>query len=326
MPKEIHQSVLSLIGKTPLVQLHGCLPKTHHRFFAKMEYLNPGGSVKDRMAKAIIEQAEKRGDLKAGGTIIEATSGNTGVGLAMVAAVKGYKCIIAIPSKMSAEKVDMLKAFGAEVIITPSGVEPDDPRSHYSVAKKLKSEIPNSFATDQWNNEDNPNVHVQTTGPEIWEQTGGEVDAFVAGAGTGGTISGVGRFLKSKSSAIQIVCADPVGSILYDLFYHKEVRTPPAPYLMEGIGEDMMPKNVHFDVIDHFIKVEDKETFALCRKILAKDGIFVGPSSAAALMAGIKYSEKIEKPQNIVVVFPDQGSRYLSKVFNEKWMKEQGLL
>ncbi|MBX9769261.1 MAG: cysteine synthase family protein [Bdellovibrionales bacterium] len=321
-----YNSALDLIGQTPLIELRKVVPGSPHRFFAKVEYFNPGGSVKDRMAAAIIEQAEKRGDLKPGGTIVEATSGNTGVGLAMIAAIKGYRCVFTIPSKMSEEKVNTLRGFGAEVIVTPSGVAADDPRSHYSVAKEIARTRPHCFLANQYDNPDNPAAHIATTGPEIWAQTDGKVDVFVNGAGTGGTISGTGRYLKTQKPSVKIVCADPVGSILYDLFYHKEVRTPPAPYSMEGIGEDMLPKNVHMNVIDAFVQVEDKESFQIARRIAREEGLFVGPSSGAALIGAIKYSQTLKDPKTIVVLFPDNGSKYLSKLYNDKWMKDQGLL
>jgi cystathionine beta-synthase len=322
----ISPNVLDLIGNTPLVELHRVVPASPHRYLAKVEYFNPGMSVKDRMALALIEAAEKRGELKPGGTIVEATSGNTGVGLAMVAAVKGYKTVFTIPSKMSQEKIDTLRAYGAEVIVTPSGVEPTDPRSHYSVARKIASERSNAFLANQYDNPDNPEVHYNTTGPEIWQQTSGQVDAFFAGIGTGGTLSGTGRYLKEKKPSVKIVCADPVGSILHDLFYYKEVRTPPAPYHLEGIGEDMLPKNVHFEVMDEFIAVEDRESFQLTRALLTKEGLFVGPSSGAALLAALKYGAKVSKPSTFVVLFPDSAAKYMSKVHNDVWMKEKGLL
>lgn len=320
------ENILQTIGHTPVVKIKKCLPQTPHNFYGKVEFFNPGGSVKDRIALSIIEEAEKRGELKPGGTIVEATSGNTGVGLALVAAVKGYKCVITIPDKMSDEKINTLRAMGAKVIVTPAGVEPTDPRSHYSVARKMVEITPNAFLANQFDNPDNTAMHYRTTGPEIWEQLDGKVDVFVAGAGTGGTISGVGRFLKEKNPKAKIICADPVGSILHDLFYYKEVRTPPAPYKVEGIGEDMLPKNVHFNVIDEFIQVTDKESFLLCRDLLSKDGLFVGPSSATALVAAIKYASKEKTPLNIVVLLPDGGGRYLSKAFSDSWMKENGFL
>lgn len=323
---KVYDNVLQTIGRTPMIRLNRSVPQGKHQFFGKVEFFNPGGSVKDRIALAIIEQAEKRGDLRPGGTIVEATSGNTGVGLALVAAIKGYKCIITIPDKMSDEKINTLRAMGAKVIVTPSGVEPEDPRSHYSVARKMTEITPGAFLANQYNNPDNVQMHYTTTGPEIWEQMEGQVDVFVGGAGTGGTISGVGKFLKEKNPNVKIVCADPVGSILTDLFYHNKVLTPPAPYKIEGIGEDMLPDNVHFKVIDDFVRIEDKESFLLCRDLLAKDGLFVGPSAAAALVGAIKYAEKSDKPLRIVVLLPDGGARYLSKAFNDSWMKENGFL
>ncbi len=321
-----YKNILELIGNTPIVELRKTVPKNKHRFFAKLEYLNPGLSVKDRVALAIVQGAEARGDLKPGGTLVEATSGNTGVGLAMVAAIKGYKAIFIMPEKMSLEKRATLKGYGAELILTPNGVTPDDPRSHYSVAKKIAAKTPGSFYTNQFHNMDNPMEHYKTTGPEIWSQMGGHIDLFVGGAGTGGTISGVGKFLKEKNPNIKIVCNDPVGSILYDLFYYKEVRTPPSPYEVEGIGEDMMPSCLQFNYIDDFVQVSDKEAFTLCRKLTRKEGMMVGPSSASALAGAIKYSEKLEKPSNILVMFADNGAKYLSKTFNDEWLKEHGVI
>jgi cystathionine beta-synthase len=321
-----YNSILETIGRTPVVKLHRSVPSGKHQYFAKVEFFNPGGSVKDRIALAIIEQAEKRGDLKPGGTIVEATSGNTGVGLALVAAIKGYKCVITIPDKMSDEKINTLRAMGAKVIVTPTGVEPDDPRSHYSVAKKMTEITPGAYLANQYNNPDNVEVHYRVTGPEIWEQMEGNIDVFVAGAGTGGTISGVGRYLKEKNPNVKIVCVDPVGSILHDLFYFNEVRTPPAPYKIEGIGEDMLPDNVHFKVMDDFVYIEDRESFLMCRDLLAKDGLFVGPSAAGAVVGAIKYAEKSERPLRVLTLLPDGGARYLSKAFNDSWMKENGFL
>lgn len=325
--EKAYSNVLDLVGNTPLLKLNKSVPKTSHNFFAKVEFLNPGGSVKDRIAKRIIEEAEKRGELQPGSTIIEATSGNTGVGLALVAAVKGYNSIFVMPSKMSKEKVDLLRAFGSKVILTPTGVEPDDPRSHYQVAKKLVEITPKSFYANQFHNDDNPQTHYETTGPEIWEQTGGKIDVLVAGAGTGGTISGCGRYLKEKNPEIKIILADPKGSILHDLYYHKEVKKPPAPYQVEGIGEDMLPDNMHFQYVDDVIQVDDKPAFMLCRDMMKKDGIFCGPSSGAILHAAIEYGKKHEdKNLNIVSFLCDSGDRYLSKAFNDDWMKENGFL
>ncbi len=323
---KIYNNILETIGNTPMVKLQGCVPASPHNYFAKVEFFNPGGSVKDRIALSIVEEAEKRGQLKPGGTIVEATSGNTGVGLALVAAVKGYKCVISIPDKMSEEKINTIRSFGAEVVVTPAGVEADDPRSHYSVAKNYVKNNPNSFLTNQYHNPDNVKIHFEKTGPEIWNQMDGKIDIFVAGAGTGGTISGVGKYLKDKNPKIKIISPDPIGSILFDVHKYGEARDPISKYEVEGIGEDMIPENVHFKVIDEFIKTEDKETFLTCREILKKDGIFVGPSCASALVAALKYGSRVTEPQNIVVLFPDNGSKYLSKVYNDNWMKSKGFI
>lgn len=324
----VYNNVLEAIGHTPVFRLNSCVPKSNHKFFAKVEFFNPGGSVKDRIALSIIEDAEQRGQLKPGGTIIEATSGNTGVGLAMVAALKGYKCIFVMPDKISEEKRATLRAYGARVVITPTKVAPEDPRSYYSVARKFVEITPNSFYANQYHNPANPKKHYEVTGPELWEQMDGKIDVFVGGAGTGGTLSGVGRYLKEKNPNVKIVCADPIGSILHDLFYYKEVRDPHAPYLVEGIGEDMLPENVHFDVMDDFVRVTDQETFQLTRAIASREGLLVGPSCATALSAAIKYSTmgKLGHDANIVVLFPDGGRSYLSKAFNEDWLREKNLV
>jgi len=323
----IYDSILDTIGKTPIIKLNKIVPKGNpHTFLAKLEYFNPGMSVKDRIGMSLISGAEKRGDLKPGGTIIEATSGNTGMGLALVAAVKGYKTIFVMPDKISEEKRAALRAYGSKVVITPTAVEPEDPRSYLSVAKKLGEITPNSFITDQYNNPDNVKVHYDVTGPEIWEQTGGKIDVFVAGAGTGGTVSGVGRFLKEKNPKIKVLCPDPKGSILHDLFYYKEVKEPPQPYKVEGVGEDMLPDNVHLKVMDDFVQVTDKESFLLVREIVQKEGICVGPSSAMALAGAFKYSEKFSTPMTFLVMMADSGRAYLSKAFNDDWMKDNDFL
>lgn len=323
----IYDNILDTIGNTPIVKLNKVIPKnTPHTFLVKLEYFNPGLSVKDRIALALIEGAEKRGELKPGGTIIEATSGNTGMGLALVASVKGYKSIFVMPDKISEEKRAALRAYGSKVVITPTAVEPTDPRSYLSVAKKLGEITPNSFLTNQYHNPDNANQHYKKTGPEIWDQTKGKIDVFVAGAGTGGTVSGVGKYLKEKNPNIKILCPDPVGSILYDLFYHKEVREAPQPYKVEGVGEDMLPDNVHMNVIDDFVRVTDKESFHLVREIVAKEGICVGPSSAMALAGAFKYSEQFKEPKTFVIMMADSGRAYLSKAFNDDWMKDNNFL
>lgn len=323
----IYESILQTIGNTPIVKLKDVVPQNSpHTFWAKLEYFNPGLSVKDRIALSLINGAKEKGLLKPGGTIIEATSGNTGMGLALASAVLGYKAIFVMPDKISEEKRAILRAYGAKVVITPTAVEPEDPRSYLSVSKKLAEITPGSFLTNQYHNPDNPKVHYESTGPEIWEQTDGQIDVFVAGAGTGGTVSGVGRYLKEKKSSVKILCPDPVGSILFDLFYHKKVMSPPAAYKVEGVGEDMLPDNVHMDVIDDFVQVSDEEAFALTREIVAKEGICVGPSSAMALAGAFKYAETLDKPSNILVMMADNGRAYLSKAFNEDWLRDNGFL
>lgn len=324
--KQVYTSILQTIGHTPIVKLKSVTKNSPHNFYAKVEYFNPGGSVKDRIAVALIEEAEKRGELKPGGTIIEATSGNTGLGLALVAAVKGYKCIFVMPDKISEEKRAILRAHGARVVITPTAVEPEDPRSYLSVAKKLVKETQNCFYANQYHNPDNPNQHYKTTAPEIWEQMDGKLDVFVGGAGTGGTISGCGKYFKEKNPNTKIVCADPIGSILYDLFYHKKVIDPPRPYKVEGVGEDMLPENVHLHVMDAFVQVSDQEAFDMTKRLVAEEALCVGPSSAMALVGAIKYSETLQKPSNILVMFPDSGRAYLSKAFNDQWLIENGLM
>lgn len=323
--KRVYNSVIEAIGNTPVVRLNQIAAGSPHTFWAKLEFMNPGGSVKDRIGLAIIEDAERSGLLKPGGTIVEATSGNTGLGLAQVAAVKGYKCIFVMPDKISEEKRAILRAYGAEVVITPTAVEPEDPRSYLSVSKRLVAEIPNAFYANQYHNPANPQRHYATTGPEIWDQMGDKLDVFVAGAGTGGTISGVGKYLKEKKKDLKVVLADPVGSILYDLVHHGKVLNPAQPYKVEGVGEDMLPENVHLNVMDDAIQVDDKSSFRMTRDLLAKEGLCIGPSSAMCLVAALEYSKKLSKPSNILVLFPDNGRAYLSKAFNDQWLKENGL-
>ncbi len=324
--KEIKKNLIETIGNTPIVKIQHITQHLDHDFYAKIEYFNPGGSIKDRIALNIIEQAEKRGELKPGGTLVEATSGNTGIGLAIVASLKGYKCIFVMPEKISEEKRALLRAYGAKVIITPTGMEPEDPLSHYSVAATIAQNTPNSFYTNQYHNPDNLSVHYHVTGPEIWRQMEGDIDVIVGGAGTGGTLSGTAKFLKEKNPEIKILCADPVGSILYDLFYFKKVVTPPAPYKVEGIGEDMLPDNVKLDLYTDFEQVNDKEAFQMTRRLATEEALCVGPSSALALVAAMNYASKLKKRSQILVVFPDSGRSYLSKAFNDRWMLENNFI
>ncbi len=322
----VYESVLEAVGDTPMVKLNKVAKDSPHQFFAKVEYFNPGGSIKDRVAISMIEEAEKRGELKPGGTIVEATSGNTGVGLALVAAVKGYKCIFVMPEKMSEEKRSLLRAYGARVVLTPNGVGPEDPLSHYTVSKKIAQQIPGAFLVNQFHNPDNPTRHYQTTGPEIWNQMGENVDMVVGGAGTGGTLSGCARFLKEHNKEVKAICADPIGSILYDLFYSKKIVDPPGSYMVEGVGEDMLPDNVHLDIYDGFERVSDQEAFDMTRRLVAEEGLLVGPSSALALVGAFKAAKKLTKPSRIVVIFPDSGRAYLSKAFNDQWLIQNGLV
>jgi cystathionine beta-synthase len=313
------------IGKTPLVKLSKIVDQNSATVLAKAEFLNPGGSVKDRMALYMIEDAEKRGLLKPGGTIVENTSGNTGLGVAIIAAIKGYKAIFTIPDKMSQEKVDFLKAFGAEVIVTPTDVPPDSPLSYYETAKRIAQETPNSFYLNQYHNLKNTESHYHTTGPEIWEQTEGKIDYFVAGIGTGGTLSGAGKFLKEKKPDLKIIAVDPLGSVYYDYFKHKKLIQPKV-YKVEGIGEDMLVENVDFSIIEDIVQVNDKESFLMARRLTREEGLFVGGSSGSAALVAVDLAKKVGKDQIIVTLFPDSGTRYLSKIYSDKWMRDNGFL
>jgi cystathionine beta-synthase len=321
----IYDNILEAMGNTPLVRLHAVTAGIAANMLAKVEFFNPGGSVKDRIGLAIIEDAERSGRLKPGGTIVEATSGNTGVGLAIVAALKGYKTVFVMPDKQSEEKIRLLRAYGARVVITPTAVPPDDPRSYYSVARAIVTNTPNSILANQYHNPVNPQVHAETTGPEIWEQTVGKVDVFVAGLGTGGTITGVGRFLKSQNPHIQIVGVDPIGSLLHHYFYTGEMQEA-FSYRIEGIGEDFLPSTLDFSVLDDVVQVSDRESFDYTRRLVRQEGMFVGGSSGAALAGAIRYCKmkNLGPDKTVVVLLPDSGSRYLSKVFNDDWMRENG--
>ena len=322
---EIRSNIVEAIGNTPLVQLRRVSSSVTAQILVKCEFMNPGGSVKDRIGSWIIEDAEKKGLLKPGGTIVEATSGNTGMGLAVAAAVKGYKTVFVLPDKMSLEKIKTLRAFGARVVVTPTAVTPDDPRSHYSVSKRLSEEIPNAFLSNQYHNLANRDAHYATTAPEIWRQTEGTVDAFVAGMGTGGTITGVAKFLKEKNPKVKIVGVDPVGSILFD--YLKTGKFGPTQsYKVEGIGEDMLPANLDFNLLDDIVQVTDQECFPMTRKLLLQEGLFVGVSAGAAVVGAIKYAQAHPELKRIVVILPDSGNRYLSKVFDDDWMTENGFM
>jgi cystathionine beta-synthase len=316
-------NILEAIGNTPLVRLnrinHGLKPQ----MYVKADYTNPGGSVKDRIGVTMIDDAEKRGLLKPGGTIIEGTSGNTGMGLALVAAVRGYKMVFTITDKQSKEKVDLLKALGAEVIVCPTAVEPADPRSYYSVAKKLARDIPNSFYPNQYDNAMNPAAHYATTGPEIWQDSEGKITHFVCGMGTGGTISGAGKFLKEKNPAIRIIGVDPEGSLYYD--FHKTGQTVKGrTYVVEGIGEDFFPSTMDMKILDDVIQVNDEECFVVARRLVKQEGIFTGGSGGGCLSAALRVAKDLNENAYIVAFMPDTGMRYLSKVYNEEWMRERG--
>jgi cystathionine beta-synthase len=324
----ICDSILDTIGDTPIVRIHSLTRGvTDAEVLAKLETFNPGNSIKDRMALRMIEEAERTGQLKPGGTIIEGTSGNTGMGLAIAAVVKGYKCIFTTTDKQSKEKIDALKAFGAEVIVCPTDVDPEDPRSYYSVSSRLEREIPNSWKANQYDNLANSQAHYEQTGPEIWEQTGGRVTHLVSGVGTGGTITGVGRYLKEHNPAIKVWGIDTYGSVFKKyketgIFDKNEIY----PYITEGIGEDFLPKNVDFSVIDHFEKVTDKDAAIMTRRITREEGIFAGNSAGAAMAGVIQLKDHFTRGDVVVVIFHDHGTRYLGKMYNDEWMRAKGFL
>ncbi|MDH4064646.1 MAG: pyridoxal-phosphate dependent enzyme [Acidobacteriota bacterium] len=328
MPKQICDTILDTIGHTPLVRIHRL---TRGRIaadvLAKIETFNPGNSIKDRMALKMIEDAERDGRLRPGGTIIEGTSGNTGMGLAIAAVVKGYKCIFTTTDKQSKEKVDALRAFGAEVIVCPTDVDPEDPRSYYSVSSRLERDTPDSWKANQYDNPSNTAAHYEQTGPEIWEQTGGAVDHLVVGVGTGGTICGTGRFLKERKPSVKVWGIDTYGSVFKKyketgIFDKNEIY----PYITEGIGEDFLPKNVDFSVIDHFEKVTDRDAAIMTSRIAREEGIFAGNSAGSAMAGLLQLADRFTAGETVVVIFHDHGTRYLGKMYNPDWMREKGFL
>lgn len=322
-----YNNILETIGNTPMVKLNTITKDIPATVLAKIETTNPGNSIKDRMALKMIEDAEKNGLLKPGGTIIEGTSGNTGMGLAIAAVIKGYKCIFTSTDKQSKEKFDALRAFGAEVIVCPTNVDPEDPRSYYSVSSRLEREVPNSWKPNQYDNLSNSQAHYEQTAPEIWEQTEGKITHLVAGVGTGGTISGIAKYLKEKNPAIKVIGIDTYGSVFKK---YKETgefdKDEIYPYVTEGIGEDFLPKNVDFNLIDHFEKVTDKDAALMTREVALKEGIFAGNSTGSAVAGVLQLKAMFKKDDVVVIIFPDHGSRYMAKMYNEDWLRERGFL
>jgi cystathionine beta-synthase len=322
---EYKQNILETIGNTPLVQLQRVTRGCACPVLAKLEFFNPGGSVKDRIGLAMVEAAERSGQLKPGGTIVECTSGNTGVGLAMVAAIRGYHAVFCMPDKVSSEKVSLLKAFGGEVQLSPTAVAPESPESYYSVAKRIARERQGAFLTDQYHNAANPEAHYRTTGPELWKQTGGQITHFVAGMGTGGTISGAGRYLKEKKPSVQVIGADPVGSIL-KAYHETGELTEAHPYKIEGVGEDFIPSATDFTLIDRVIACNDRDGLNMARRLAREEAVFVGGSSGMAAWVAIDVAKRLTADDLVVVLIPDTGERYLSKVHNDAWMRDNHLL
>ncbi len=316
-------NILEAVGRTPLVRLNRINKGLKPQIYVKADYLNPGGSVKDRIGITMIDDAEKKGLLKPGGTIIEGTSGNTGMGLALVAAVRGYKMIFTITDKQSKEKIDLLKALGAEVIVCPTAVAPEDPRSYYSVAQKLAKEMPNSYYPNQYANPMNPEAHYRTTGPEIWDDTEGKITHFVCGAGTGGTISGVGKYLKEKNPNVKIIGVDPIGSLYYEKVKQGTVGKA-ATYVVEGIGEDFFPTTMNLAMMDDVLQVNDEECFVVARRLVKMEGLFTGGSGGGCISATLRLAKDLGPEACIVAFLPDTGMRYLSKVYNDEWMRERG--
>lgn len=324
-----NHSILETIGNTPLVRLNTMAADIEATILVKVEYMNPGQSIKDRVAVKMLEDAEKRGLIRPGGTIVEGTSGNTGMGLALAAAVKGYRCIFTTTDKQSEAKLDLLRALGAEVIVCPTDVEPDDPRSYYSVARKLSEETPNSWYPNQYDNLSNGQAHYESTGPEIWEQTEGKITHYVAGMGTGGTITGVARYLKEQKPEVKIVGVDSVGSVYKKYYETGEFdKNEIKPYLTEGIGEDIIPANIDMDLIDAVMQVDDGQAFRTTRQLARKEGLFIGGSGGAAAFGALQYAREngLGKDDLMVIIMPDSGARYVSKIFNDDWMRKHGFL
>lgn len=323
--KNVYDNVLDTIGSTPLVRLNKITKDVGSEIFAKLEFFNPMGSVKDRIAKYMIEKAEKDGRIKNGQLIIENSSGNTAMGLALVAIQKGYKLKVIVRDRISKEKIDQLKALGVEIHLVDASLPPESPNSYNNITPSIVEKAPGCYFPDQHNNRENNETHYKTTGPEIWNQMQGEIDYFIAGIGTGGTICGVAKYLKEQNPDIKVIAIDPVGSIFYDYFYFKKM-VKPAPYLIEGLGDEFLIKCVDFTVIDDMYKVGDKTSFQYTRELVKQEGILAGGSSGAAIWGALKLAESLKKPARIVTIFPDSASRYLSTIFNDKWMKEKGFL
>lgn len=327
-PRSVFENIIGTVGNTPLVRLNRVVGQIECQIYAKLEFFNPGGSVKDRIALRMLEAYETSGQLKPGGTVVEATSGNTGVALAIACAIKGYHALFVMPDKMSQEKIELLRAYGARVVITPTAVAPNDPRSYYSVAERLARETPNAVLANQYHNPANPESHYLTTAPEIWQQTEGKVTDIVVGMGTGGTITGIARYMRAQEHPVRIIGVDPVGSLLYEAWRAggQEDGLEAATYKVEGIGEDFVPSTLELSLVDEVVQVEDAESFAWTRRLVREEGIFCGGSSGAAMAGAMKAARELGPDRLMVVIFPDSGSRYLTKVFNDDWMREHGFL